>query len=48
MMKLVNIVDLKSTALELPGSNPGGGTIFFVNYLYKKKIKFRVLSRVPI
>lgn len=28
MMKLVNIVDLKSTALWLPGSSPGGGTNF--------------------
>ncbi len=25
MMKLVNIVDLKSTAVRLPGSSPGEG-----------------------
>ena len=37
MMKLVNIFDLKSNAVRLPGSIPGEGTTF-----YKKKVNANI------
>ena len=40
-MKLVNIVDLKSTAVRLPGSNPGEGTIFPLTRLITIKINIQ-------